>query len=366
MRRSAQGLIVALLLGGLATIGLAAAPFAHADDAVSVKPKALQSNWFWYQQAQRAEGTGLEALPEPSGVPAGDLAVAYTPGGTPQGADEPSKETLLAFDLSGWPKDASVSSFSFTLKVDGPAQVKTSQPDLIACLPQGLWSNGAGDPYVEKPAIDCSTSISATGRYDAGSTSYTFSIPAIAQRWISDVNTGVSIRQATPKSGDPQPFQLTFTGANTVTATASYLPAVPVPPASSTTEPNPQPGTAADAGSSGTGSSGGLGVTNGGGTTPTTDAGVAAPPAVAAPQLAPQPAAAIAHIGKAGSLPSPGFWLFGVGLLVLLALVSLVLGDSAATPAAAAAGRPRGGSRLDRALRARRLSANPPMTLEPR
>jgi hypothetical protein len=102
-RRWAQGFIGAMALGVLATIAVASAPRAQADDTVSIKPKVIQSNWFWYHQAQRVEGTGLETLPEPSGVPPGDLAVAYTPGGTADGANEPSKETLLAFDLSGWP-----------------------------------------------------------------------------------------------------------------------------------------------------------------------------------------------------------------------------------------------------------------------
>jgi hypothetical protein len=336
---------------------------------VSVKPKVVQSNWFWYRQAQAAEGTGVEVLPEPSGVPTGDLAVTYTPNGTPRDPNEPSKETLLAFDLSGWPKDATVSSFSFTLKLDGPAQVKASQPALVACLPQGLWRNGAGDPYVDKPGIDCSSTIASAGRYDAASSSYTFSIPAIAQQWVSDVNTGVSIRQAAPASGTTQPFQLTFTGPGTVTAAGRYTVAAPieaVPP----TQPNPQPGTPADPGSN-AGSSGTLG-TGGLGGAPTTGTPGVAPPVVApTPQLAPQPTAALPHFSRADSKPSLDFWLFGLALLVLLTLVSLVLGDHARTPAAASAGPTRRGSRLDRALRHRRLSTTrtPPsasLTLEPR
>ena len=338
---------------------------ARADDSVSVKPKVVQSNWFWYRQAQAAEGTGLEVLPEPSGVPAGDLAVTYTPNGTPRDPNEPSKETLLAFDLSGWPKDATVSSFSFTLKLDGPAQVKASQPALIACLPQGLWRNGAGDPYVDKPGIDCSPTISSPGHYDAATTSYTFAIPAIAQQWVADVNTGVSIRQAPPASGSTQPFQLTFTGPDTVTAAGSYTVAAPVadvPPA----QPDPQAGVPADAGSS-LGSSGGLSSTGGLSGTPTTGTPGAVPPVVApTPQLAPQPTAALPAFGRAGSTPSLSFWLFGLALLVLLTLVSLVLGDVAGTPAATTASPTRRGSRLDRALRTRRLSATRSLTLEPR
>ncbi len=359
MRTSTQGLIAAALLGGLASIGSAAAPAAHADDAVSVQPKVIQSNWFWYHQAQRGEGTGVEVLPEPSGVPTGDLAVAFTPGGTPQDHNEPTKETLLAFDLSGWPKGASVSTFSFTLKVDGPAQAKTLQPDLIACLPQGLWSNGAGAPNTDKPAIDCSTTISSPGRYDTTTASYTFSIPAIAQRWLSDVNTGVSIRQATPKSGPTQPFQLTFTGPSTVTAEASYVPSVAVPTTPPSAESNPAPVAPVGAGSGDTGSTGSLGGTTDLGTSAGPPTGGAPASPQPAPEVAAQPTAAVPRIGKAGSMPSLGFWLFGGGLLVLLALVSVVLGDQTETPSPTAPGRHRRGNRLDRALRAHRLSANP-------
>jgi hypothetical protein len=341
---------------------------ARADDTVSVKPKVVQSNWYWYHQAQAAEGTGVEALPEPSGVPNGDLAVTYTPNGTPRDPNEPSKETLLAFDLSGWPRDATVSTFSFTVKLDGPAQVKASQPALIACLPQGLWRNGAGDPYVDKPGIDCSSTISSAGRYDAASATYTFAIPAIAQRWISDVNTGVSIRQAAPASGSTQPFQLTFTGPDTVTASGSYTPAAPVtdevPPP---TQPNPQAGTPAAPSNGGAGSTGGLTSTGAlDATTPAAGGTAAAAPQVApTPQLAPA-SSALPHIGKASSAPSIGFWLFGLALLVLLTLVSLALGDVAGAPAAGSAAPARRGSRLDRALRHRRLSATRSLTLEPR
>jgi hypothetical protein len=370
MRRSAQGLTAALLLGGLTTVLQAALPVrpASGDDTIKLTPKVVQSNWYWYHQADAAAGTGVEAAPEPSGVPKGDVSVAYT-GGTQDDPDQPSKETYLAFDLTGLTAGASITGFSFTIPLDGQAQAKATPPVLQACLPTRTWSNGAGNNWVEKPGDDCSTAMAAQGKYDMATNSYTFVIPSIAQNWLTDVNTGVAIRHAAPEAPAQSPtgqapplapFQLNFSDATSVKASVSYLPAVPTtaePPAAA---PAPVPGVPADT----TSGSGAIGGGSGGGvaTSPTTQTPSAPGPAVAPnPQLAPKPVAAGRAFGPASAAPSAGFLLVAVALAVLLGLISLVVGDvTGATPASVSPARR--SSRLDQALRARRT----PLSLESR
>ena len=142
---------LAAAFGALIPIGLwmgVTGPVAHAE--TSTAPKLIQSNWYWYHQADAASGTGLEALPEPSGVPKNDLSVAYT-GGTTDDQTQPSKETYLAFDLSGVDPNATVTSFTFSLTLDGPAQVKAAPPVLVACAPERNWNSGEGTPWAESP-----------------------------------------------------------------------------------------------------------------------------------------------------------------------------------------------------------------------
>jgi hypothetical protein len=343
-------------VAGLALcVGLAlslAAPDVQAAGGTPVT--VVQSNWFWYHQADAASGTGLEVLPEPSGVPKDDLSVAYT-GGTTTDTTQPSKETYLAFDLSGLDPASTITSFTFTLTLDGAAQVKTTTPVLIACAPVRNWNNGSGTPWSEKPIDDCSTAIAATGKADTKAGTYTFAIPSLAQSWLSDVNTGVAIRHDPVKQ--KAPFQLNFTGAAKVTATIAYQAPISAPPAPSDafTPPVSDPGTS-------TGSLGGTGIAPGlgapTGAVPTVDL-PSSPPVQLAPQ---QPVAASLRVGNASSMPSPGFWLVGLAILGFLVLVSLVIGDTNTAPAAGQSRRPGRVSRLDQLLRSRRTS----FTLEPR
>ncbi|MDX6284963.1 MAG: hypothetical protein QOG53_448 [Frankiales bacterium] len=363
MRRSAQFLIGALLLGGLTAGFGAAMPMTHASSAtlpaVTGVQKVVQSGWYWYKQADAAAGTGVETAPEPSGVPKDDMAVAYT-GGTQDDRDQPSKETYLAFDLSGVPAGASISAFSFTIALDKKtAQLQRSAPSLIACLPERTWSNGPSQPWVEKPSEDCSSTIAAVGTANTKAGTYTFSIPAIAQRWISDVNTGVAIRHK-PGTGSAStpPFQLNFAAPTSVTAALVYEPpVVSTPTDPSTVAPNPTE-QVPPIDTSGTGS-----LTGGVGGAPSVDTGgVAAPSLAPSPQLAPTPLASGRHVAPAASLPPVGFWLIGVLVLAALVLVSLVVGDAGGVDLAGAPTGQGRGSRLDRVLRARRTA----LTLETR
>jgi hypothetical protein len=341
------------VLGLLLPIALpvpAAAPGALAADST---PKVVQSNWYWYHQAYAADGTGLETAPEPSGVPKGDLSVAYT-GGTTSDSTQPSKETYLAFDLSGIDPTASITSFTFTLTLDGAAQLKTAAPALIACAPVRTWSNGEGTSWFDKPTDDCSTAIAAEGKPDATAGTYTFAVPSMAQHWL-DVNTGVAIR---PALDTKAPFQLNFTGPATVKAKVEYL-----PPVSTTYAPPPAAVTPPVASvSAPTGPVGGVGTTPSLGA-PTTTAPSVAAPASPPPQVAPQqPVAAIRHFAPAGSMPSTSFWFVTAALLGLLLCVSRVLGSTTAPAVQTTTNTRAHTSRLDHVLRARRTS----FTLEPR
>jgi hypothetical protein len=347
-----MGAVLGLLLPIALTL-VVAAPGALADG--SLTPKVVQSNWYWYHQAYAADGTGAEALPEPSGVPKGDLAVAYT-GGTTSDSTQPSKETYLAFDLSAIDPSATVTSFTFTLKLDGPAQAQAAPPVLIACSPVRTWTNGEATTWFDKPVDDCSTAIAAAGKADATAGTYTFAVPSLAQHWLGDVNTGVAIRQDPTKQ--KAPFQLNFSGPATVTAKLVYVPSLSTstgPAALITAAPPALSGTA-PAGS-GVGSTPNLGAP--GPTSP-----MVATPAGPAPQLAPQTSvAAVRHFPPAAGMPSAGFWLAGAALLALLVFVSRVLGDTTAAPVTGASPTPRTRTRrLDQVLRARRNS----FTLESR
>jgi hypothetical protein len=362
-------MVAASLLCGLTAVLGAAMPVTAASSAVPqaspLTTKVVQSAWYWYKQVDAAAGTGVEAAPEPSGVPKDDTAVAYT-GGTTTDGDQPSKETFLAFDLSGITKGALITAFSFTIALDKKSpQLKTAQPALIACLPVRTWTNGLGQPWVEKPSEDCSTTIAADGKYDSKARTYTFSIPAIAQLWISDFNTGVAIRHK-PAVGNAKtaPFQMNFAAPTAVTARLTFEPAVVTTPSDpGVQQPNPteQVPPVDTSGGSGSLDSGGLGSVP----APSVDSG--APGAGTSttgpsPQLAPRPMASGKSIDPAASLPSVGFWLVGAAALAVLLLISLVVGDTTGTSPASPAQRLNGGSRLDRVLRARRT----PLTLEPR
>jgi hypothetical protein len=320
-------------------------------------PKVVQSNWYWYHAADNAAGSGLETLPEPSGVPSGDLSVAFT-GGSILDATQPSKETYLAFDLSGIDPAATVTSFTFTVTLDGPAQVKSTPPVLIACAPVREWNNGSATPWAQKPIDDCSTAIAATGKFDTKTSSYSFAIPSLAQSWLGGVNTGVAIRHDPVKQ--KAPFQLNFTGPATVKSSLAYAAPATTTSLPSDTTANTPP--ASSTGSS-TGSLGGTGSTPTLGTPGVTSPTVASP-ASPPPQIAPQaqPVVAVPHIGPASSMPSTGFWVLGAAVLGFLVLVSLVLGDTTVAPAAGPTGKPGRMSRLDQVLRARRTS----LTLESR
>lgn len=343
-RWAGAGLGGAVLLVAGVALPAAAATTAH--------PAVLQSGWFGVHPEDQA---GQSVPVNASGVPQGDLAVAYY--GDSDTA--PNKQTFVAWNLAQLPAKAHVSTFSVTLTVDLSAPTQSlTPPKLVACLPQGTWPAGANqDAARGEPPLDCSHSVA--GVYSGGA--YTFNVATYAQKWLNDVNVGIGIRNA-PSSTTP--FQIAFKGAPQIKATVDYVVA--------TAKAN-HPITHASAPAS---TPSGSGTTSGGSTT----SGPAAPPAGTVfppsssgtltttpapgqqPQLAPttpaaptagSPSTSSRHVAvaiQAGSrLPTTGFWVAGVLLALTLIAVSLAVGDvNPVDPAR------RRISRLDIVLRARR------------
>lgn len=317
-------------------------PGSSAVADTSVTPAVLQTAWYWQNAYEQANPPVAETPPatEPTGVPSGDLAVAYT-----GNQDKtPSKMTAIAFDISSVPAGATITSFTFSLTLDtAPTATSFAQQEakIEACLPTRLWPAGEQIDYTNEPTWDCGNKAAAT----VNGNTYSFSIAAIAQSWITDQNLGVAI--VNDPDATTAPFQLDFTGAKTIKASMTYTPPVVVP----SPPPTPPP--------TGTGTGVGTGTT--GGTVPppinvppvvTTNGGGGTQPVVA-PSTPTTPAASpVAAIKAASALPTSGFWIAGIVLGLLMLAASFVLGDPE-TPVPVSSG----GSKLERALRERTAEA---------
>jgi hypothetical protein len=307
--------------------------------AATTKVGVLQQAWFWQNAYEQANPPVAQAAPatEPSGVPDGDLAVAYT-GSSNKSS---SKMTALSFDVSSLTPGSSVQSFTFSLTIDGAPGATTfdaASAAVVACLPTRSWPAQLGGDYTNQPGVDCAQKVTPVVN---GST-YTFKIPAIAQTWVDDQNLGVAILVDADTAAAP--FQLVFSGAKDVKADMSYT------PASSAGSSSGSSAVAVPAGSG----SGPVGPSDSAPAPmpPVTGDTTAAAPAAAAPVVAAQPAAiaakTVAAAKTAPAVPAKAFWAAALVLALILLAASLVLGDPA--PIAAGAATP---SRLDRVLRAR-------------
>jgi len=328
-RRACQALSVALLCGSATMLML---PSAHATGDGTAGTPLLQQAWYWQNAYEQANPPVAEAAPttEPSGVPDGDLAVAYT-----GNADKsPSKMLALSWDLSAVPSGVSVEQFTFSLTMDtqsGATSFNASGAPLVACQPTRLWPALMGGDYTNEPTVDCSKKVTPTVSGDT----YTFKIPTIAQSWFDDQNLGVAL--VPDPAATVAPFQVVFKGAKSSHGTLTYLPPVSTPAGST---------------SSGSSSAVGAGAANPAAPAPAGPAPAALPPAAsdvtgsgAAPPVvaSSQPAApttrAVANVRPAPAMPTGAFWLAGVVIAVVLLVSSLVLGDP--VPAQATASRSR-------------------------
>ena len=304
--------------------------------AATAKVGVLQQAWFWQTAYEQANPPVAQAAPatEPSGVPDGDLAVAYT-----GNSDKSSSKMLaLSFDVSNLTPGATVDAFTFSLTLDGaPSATSFDTVDaaVIACLPTRSWPAQLGGDYTNQPTVDCAKKVAP----EVNGSTYTFKIPAIAQTWADDQNLGVAIL-ADPDSA-AAPFQLVFAGAKDVKADMSYTPATATTGSSSGSTTTTVPaGSVAPADAAPAPAPPVTGDTTTGVPAP------AASPVVAAPSTV--PARTVAAAKTAPAIPTKAFWAAALVLAVILLVASLVLGDP--SPVAETAAAP---SRLDRVLRAR-------------
>ena len=316
--------------------------------AASTKAGVTQQSWFWQNAYEQANPPVAQTPPatEPSGVPDGDLAVAYT-----GNADKSSsKMTALSFDVSAVPAGSSIETFTFSLALDS-APTATSfdaaSAAIVACRPTRSWPAAFGGDYTDQPTVSCDQKVAPT----VNGGTYTFKIPAIAQTWVDDQNLGVAILADTDAAAAP--FQLVFDSAKDVKADVSFSPPASSSGASSGSAAGSGSGNVVVAASSANtgGGSGPVALSVPPATTTPTEAGplVANVPQVAAPATRP-----VAAAKTAPSIPTEAFWAAALVLGAMLLLASLVLGDP--TPVAPTAA----GSRLDQVLRSRRTATETP------
>ncbi|HEU0129795.1 MAG TPA: hypothetical protein VFQ85_02250 [Mycobacteriales bacterium] len=311
--------IVTTLVAVAAAIPFGLASTAHADET---QPAVVQGSWYWADQSMIVGPEVVNPPQQLSGVPAKQLAVAYT------GKDgtNPDKVTYLAWDVSAIPAGSTVAKFEFTIPVStDPTAVQVTPPDykLVACAAIGDFTPVEGGGFNQKPADDCS--LSSTGTYDATAKAWTFEVAAMADRWAKgDPPSGIGIL---PDPDTKTPFQVVFQAPATVKTVAEFTLPAPVVP---TTAPTPEPVPSAPAF-----------VSNG-------NTGVALPPAVPVtvpqPVAQPQPSAAPPTVAlttptrpvvparalafpKSSGLPA-AFWGGALAAVALLGLASLMLGDA--------------------------------------
>ena len=335
MRRLVRALAVGLT-GAAGCMLLLPGGTANAD---ATKVGVVQQAWFWQNAYEQANPPVAQTPPatEPSGVPDGDLAVAYT-GNSDKSS---SKMTALSFDVSNVTPGSSVSTFTFSLTLDASptaTSYDTVGAAIVACLPTRAWPAVLAGDYTNQPTVDCAHKVAP----EVSGSTYTFKIPAIAQTWVDDQNLGVAIL-ADPDAASA-PFQLVFAGAKDVKADLAFTPAVTatgttsgsttgagavaVPPSSGGSAPAAPPVVPP--------------VTGG-----TTTVAAAAPVVAASPVAQPQRVAPAAA-KTAPAIPTKAFWAAALVLGLIVLAASLVLGDPAPVAASTATS-----SRLDRVLRGR-------------
>lgn len=337
------GRLLAALGVVAATVSAPVAPAQAAGD-LQANPALLQSNWYWHHAIADAPVVPPVAVPnEPSNVPDGDLPVASLDG---QGAH--SKVSLVAFDLAGAGPGSLVSAFTVTLTLDsGATNIKTENPKLAAGLALRNWAPGAGEAdTVNAPPVEGLV----PGVWSADGTTVSFAVPQIAQAWVDDSNFGLEV---IPAKDYTTPFQVSFLGGDKVKAAMTYTPAAAETPelpdgtvGSPSTgvvggDPAPPPPIAGGPIDSGSG----IPALGGGPVPPSVDPGQVVTP----PSTSIVPAARA--LPEVSNRPSAGLFWSGVGIAVLLVVVSLILGGR---PESAARART---SRLSTVLRAHSRTA---------
>lgn len=334
--------LLALVQPGLVLAGSWAA---QAATGTASRPGVARQAWFRetaFEQASPPVAAGSAPASEPSGVPKGDLAVAYT--GDPNGAS--SKMSVVLFDLAGVGRGATIDDLTVSLTLDtsgSAASADAAGAPIVACLPTRSWSPADGGDYADAPTVDCASKVAPT----VNGNTFTFKLASLAQSWVDDQNLGVAF--VNDPANTHSPFQAVFTGGRTVRAAMTWTPA-PATPTTTTGQPGARP-----AGMAATSVPGASPVAYGapGNLPPAT---TVAPPTGPAPQVAGTspgtslPMTTVARVKPSSALPTAPFWVAVLAVAVLVVGASLVLGDPVVPVASATH------TRLDRVLRARTVA----------
>lgn len=279
-------------------------------------------------------------------VGAGNLAVAAAAG-------KEDKVSFLLFDLLDVVPGSTVTKAQLTLPLvpndENNASFGQAPEKVRACMAGDEGFNGDdGNAIQDAPARKCDV-FSAPAKASADAKSYVIDLTKLAQMWVDSANDGVALTAA--EGAATTPFQVVFAGGDKIKLAVTYT-AAP----DSILPPVAPPVTTPDLGA---GFSGGVApapsVDSGFGSVGSPALPVAPAPAPGvAPAAAPAPVAAAAPIRSialsTSARPTNQFWLGGLLLVAVLALLSLIMGD---TRVAAAGSKP---SRLARALSERQRS----------
>ena len=148
------------------------------------------SAWAW--QAQRKAAPSLAAV---SGIPSGDLAVAWI--------GQPDKITYLGIKTA---QPDTLKGASVQLEVDTAApNIDVEGAQIRACLVVLEWEYAEPIAWDAKPPTICDTSVA--GRYDAPTSSFTFALDSLAAAIASPTVQGISIE---PVDAPASSFQVVF------------------------------------------------------------------------------------------------------------------------------------------------------------
>jgi len=358
MSRTGRMLAAVVLTGAVVPLG--ALP-AHAETSTEVA-----SNGAYFYSAGIDKPEQSPAQPpnitgdRTDGVAAGHLGVAVRLPG------QEDKKSFLFFDLLEVGFDGVVSKAVVTVPLadgEGNTQMNPAPERVKACPADATgFASEDGASFAQAPKTMCDV-FSVVAAPSADGKAYTFDITTMAASWVTEANNGMALVPADTAS----PFQVVFKPFSEASIDVEYTPGADsltdvedIPVEEFPTEPFDDSGTVDsgtagldaggfDSGSVDAGAPAGFGTADlpaiGSELPETADAADTPEPAIAADESV--PTRTVAAFSESLS-PTPGLVIGGVLLLVLLAALSLIMGDPR-TPAVAAA-RP---TRLSQALQSR-------------
>ena len=157
----------------------------------------LAQGWAWQEQRTATPGLGTA-----SGIPAGDLAVAWF--------GQPDKLTYLAAELQTDAGSLAGAVLELTIDPSAP-NLRADAAQLRACAVVGAWGPGAPMAWDARPATVCDAA--SDGSYDAATAAFHFDLTPLAAALSAPDTRGISIEPAKEPSA---PFQVVFKGADAV------------------------------------------------------------------------------------------------------------------------------------------------------